>query len=482
MYKKQFIFMVMILVLFSNWALAKELGVTITKISGACEVMRVGELEWIKAEVNMRLYLNDRIRTKLISKATFKFDDGTIIDMEENTTIDIKELFEAKWTGRTKFEMKLWIGEISGTIEKLKTKDSEFNIHTPVAIIGIRGTKIKVKVDSKGKTTCYVREGKAQMRGIKESEDKWTSIKANEYSTCITGDEVTSPEKFKPVPPEEKEKKIEEKIEPLSEILKKRKEILKEGRISTKEKLPPQERVEKPLVEVEKPVVEVEKPLPSPKINAQFPEQNKPFINKIPDVTIFISLPTIKDREKIPTCFLQIEDNIPIELPRGANKYRFRPSLLKPGANKLIIKAWYKKGQVASTVVHFPFYDPYPPIIREKKVKLLKLLEPKLKSLQGTKTITQERIHQVEVFVSVTDLDSGIREVIANDKRMENIKEENYKIILYLQKLPANISTNRKEIEKIKLRVIDRADNVTTEIIDYEFKKIEDKIRGKLER
>jgi len=468
MQKKQISLITTIFVLVANWVLAQELGVTITKVSGDCEVMRAREVKWIPANVEMRLYLNDRIRTKFISKATLKFDDGTIIQMKENTTIDIKELFENKLTGRTKSEMKIWLGEILGTIEKLKTKDSEFNIQTPVAIIGIRGTKIKVKVGSRGETTCYVQEGNIRMRGISEPEDKWTIIEENKYSTCITGKEVSIPEKFKPLPPEE-----EEEIEPLSEILKRRKE-----KITLSEKVLPYQPV-----------------LPAPEINAQFPEQNKPFINKIPNVTIFISPLPRGDIKEIPTCFLQIEDDKPIELPKGATKYRFRP-YLKPGVNELAIKAWYAGGQVGKTVIRFPFFDPQPPIIQSMKdtVQPLRKLAERINSEIFTseeKKFFKEKI-PIEISVIAADLGSGIREVIVNGRRMEKIREKYYNVILFLSakmtvekegsySLKEKYKVKKVSLsEEVKLRVTDKADNSITEIMDS--KRIENDIEGTLER
>ncbi|MEW6095218.1 MAG: FecR family protein [bacterium] len=460
MYKKQIIFMVIFLSLLSSWVLAaKNLGVTITKVSGDCEVMRAGELGWIKANVDMRLYLNDRIRTKFISTATLKFDDGTIIDLEENTVVDIKELFESRWTNRTKSEMKIWIGEISGTIEKLKTGDSEFNIHTPVAIIGIRGTKVKVKVGSKGETTCYVHEGKAQMRGIKEPEDKWTTIKENEYATCMTGDKISTPEQFKPIPPK---KEIPPEVKPVP---------------PEEEIIPKEEKIPKPPI----------KPLPAPEIYAQFPEQNKPFINEIPHITVFISHPTIKELSQVPDCFLQIDDNRPIKLPSGVTKYRFS-LYLKPGPNKVVIKAWYEKGQVAVTAIHFSF-DPYPPIIRTKRyiacpprglikeIREMTFHSPTLKEVP------------VEISVIVADLDSGIREVIVNGRKMEMEREEYYKILLPLlvvvEKMIPQIQkkeyeVNINKVEEVKLKVTDKADNVITEILEPI--KIAREIKCKLEK
>lgn len=463
--KKGFIIMVMILM--SNWALAQDLGVTITKVTGECEVLRAGEVKWLKANVDTRLYPNDRIRTKLVSNAELKFDDGTIIEMKENTTLDIKELFESKWTGKTKSEMKLWIGKISGTIEKLKTRDSEFNVHTPVAIIGIRGTKIEVEVGSKGETTCQVIRGEVRMRGLQEAEDKWTTIKENEYSICPTGEKVNLPEIFKPGLIEE-EKKEEEKLEPLSEILKKRKKLLREGELFPEEGVVSPEGVEE--------VIPAEKLLPAPKITAQFPGQDKPFMNKIPNVTVFISQPLTSSRE-IPTCYLQIEDRR-VELPKGATRYSFRPGL-KPGPNELTIKAWYQGGQVAAVPVRFPFYDPQPPIIREKR--LIPLNKPPIGStiVRQSGTVTINRI-PVEVFVSAEDSGSGIKEVIVNGKRLEKIKEGVYRTILSLELKVTiqSIGVNR-EVEEVRVIVSDKADNLTIETMEP--KKIEGEIKRRLQ-
>ncbi|MEW6619183.1 MAG: FecR family protein [bacterium] len=446
MYKKQFIFMVIFLSLLSSLALAnKDLGVTITKVSGECEVLRAGEVKWIKAKVDMRLYINDRIRTKFISQATIEFDDGTTIEMYENTTIDIKELFEETQTGKTKSEMKLWLGKILGTVEKLKTRDSEFNIQTPVAIIGIRGTKLEVEVGKQGETTCKVHTGVVRMRGLEEPEDEWTTIREKEKAYCITPDEVTPPEIFIP---------LEEKLPKF-------------------------------------------KPLPAPKLYAQFPGENKPFINEIPDVTVFISPPPIPvNINQMPACFLEIGDNRPIELPKGITKYRFKP-FLKPGPNELAIKAWYEKGEVGAVVVHFPFFDPISPIIQDWRIdpkipdqlieKIKEACEGNERKFEGTEPVP------VSIFVRATDLGSGVRNVFLNlnEKEMKKIKEDYYEGFLFLNvRITVESPESPKPPKKYKvievkllvdlnLMVIDKAENESTEIMDP--RKIEREIHRRLQ-
>lgn len=117
-----------------------------------------GELIYVKGRVDITspgavarpanegdgLNVGDVVRTKSNAKAGVRFMDGSILRMAPKSRIEIKEYAVAK--GQAQARLKLWRGKAESIIKKLsgrifgRKQKSWFEVHTPTAIIGVRGT------------------------------------------------------------------------------------------------------------------------------------------------------------------------------------------------------------------------------------------------------------------------------------------------------------------------------------------------------
>ncbi|GAB5045721.1 FecR family protein [Thermodesulfovibrio sp. TK110] len=130
--------------LFISAASAEEVG-KITAIQGKVDILRAGKLPAVSARINDSVHLNDVIRTKTDSRAEITFRDGTVVKIAPRSRIDISEYFTDGETLRVTLNVprgKVGAAVAEKTVEKIKasSKANRFEIKTPIAVAGVRGT------------------------------------------------------------------------------------------------------------------------------------------------------------------------------------------------------------------------------------------------------------------------------------------------------------------------------------------------------
>jgi len=113
-----------------------------TYIEGTVDVLKGGKLPAVPAKVGDSVSEGDVVRTKSLSKAEITFADGSMLKIAQRTRIDIEE-----YLAGAKASLKLPRGkveaivpaELAKQIEQLPEKH-KFEIKTPVAVAGVRGT------------------------------------------------------------------------------------------------------------------------------------------------------------------------------------------------------------------------------------------------------------------------------------------------------------------------------------------------------
>lgn len=165
---------------------------------GKVEAKRAQKEEWEDVKLNMMLYPKDRVKTRLQSKAELRLPDDSIFDIGENTIFDIQKLYVDKDSTAKNYSFKLFVGDLVGKIEKLKKGDT-FEIETPVALVGFRGTTVLVRVKPNGETWVGMRSGRGYVRSVKTGgeqvieENKYFSVGADGAFTgsgVLSGSEI----------------------------------------------------------------------------------------------------------------------------------------------------------------------------------------------------------------------------------------------------------------------------------------------------
>jgi len=117
-----------------------------TKVEGTVDVLREGNLPAIPVKVGDPIFVKDVIRTKSNSMAEIIFVDGNTIKVSQRSRIDVSEYLAEE--NRSLEILKLQRGRVEATVLgknakriSLSPNAHKFEIHTPCAVTGVRGTK-----------------------------------------------------------------------------------------------------------------------------------------------------------------------------------------------------------------------------------------------------------------------------------------------------------------------------------------------------
>ena len=133
----------------SLYAQDEPRSVAIQMIKGDVEVKR-GQGDWEKAQEGMILHEQDEIRTQGNGYAKLMIDDGKTGDLEVNkyTRMRINTLLGKEDGPEKTTLLDVAIGRVMIHVQKLQGH-SKFEVTTPTATMGVRGTAFEVIVAEK---------------------------------------------------------------------------------------------------------------------------------------------------------------------------------------------------------------------------------------------------------------------------------------------------------------------------------------------
>ncbi|GAB1476404.1 hypothetical protein MASR2M70_12380 [Bacillota bacterium] len=118
---------------------AEKTTAELIEMGGDVQVIRSGGEKPFKAFVSMKLAEGDKIITGPKGFAKIKMDKDVIITLAENTKISISELRGSK--GASQSSVNLQTGGVGTSVKEKLTDNSRFEIKTPTAVMGVRGTE-----------------------------------------------------------------------------------------------------------------------------------------------------------------------------------------------------------------------------------------------------------------------------------------------------------------------------------------------------
>jgi hypothetical protein len=118
----------------------------LTKVEGTVDILREGNLPAISVKVGDPVWVKDVIRTKSNSMAEILFIDGNTIKISQRSRIDISEYMAEE--NRSSEILRLQRGRVEAIVPNKNAKRisvspqaHKFEIHTPCAVTGVRGTR-----------------------------------------------------------------------------------------------------------------------------------------------------------------------------------------------------------------------------------------------------------------------------------------------------------------------------------------------------
>lgn len=95
---------------------------------------------------------------------TLRLADGSVVRLAAGTQVRLRELRHAPAPGHTQSGLQLERGRVDATVSPLPTRRSRFEVRTPRAVGGVRGTTFGVAVAGNGDFIGDVREGSIQVQ------------------------------------------------------------------------------------------------------------------------------------------------------------------------------------------------------------------------------------------------------------------------------------------------------------------------------
>ena len=126
---------------------------------GDVSVMKEGTDDWIEADIEMELEIGDTIKTGDDSGAEITFFDGSTMELEAGTEIEIISLDLACDTGVTTITLMQTMGTTISRVTKLLDPASSYEVETPTGVAGVRGSILIVTIGGDGTTLITNEEG-----------------------------------------------------------------------------------------------------------------------------------------------------------------------------------------------------------------------------------------------------------------------------------------------------------------------------------
>jgi hypothetical protein len=140
----------------------------------------VGQVSVMKDSTPWALNIGDTIRPKQMIQtgpdgyALFQVNDGSTFEVFPNSKVTFRN--NMSWEDL----VDLWIGRIKVHIERWGGQPNKQRIHTPTAVISVRGTTFEVSHEEDDSTVVFVDEGQVLVNHRRLPNERWREVHAGE--------------------------------------------------------------------------------------------------------------------------------------------------------------------------------------------------------------------------------------------------------------------------------------------------------------
>ncbi len=167
-------------------AATKIEGIAIVmSVSGDVQMQKKGTTSWQPVTKSTNLKSGDHIKTGSASSCLIRWSGGNSVKLAAFTTMKIDKLEKNPAAGSENSSINMWNGKVYAKVNKMNGSQSSFEVRTPTAIAGVRGTQLSVAVGSDGTTDVGCFDGSVQVNGVGGGgvlleEGQRTSVKKDE--------------------------------------------------------------------------------------------------------------------------------------------------------------------------------------------------------------------------------------------------------------------------------------------------------------
>lgn len=140
------------------WLRIQPAPAVAVSVSGEALMKDSQSSEWRSLSNRQYLHVGDTIKT-LKGSVLVRFADGSVLRLENDTTLIFNRLSQFGKSGMTDTGLRLEKGRVSTKVEPLRENGSRYEISTPSAVAAVRGTEFRVEVNNSG-SSLEVTDGK----------------------------------------------------------------------------------------------------------------------------------------------------------------------------------------------------------------------------------------------------------------------------------------------------------------------------------
>ena len=156
-------------------------------LDGSVSVAR-GTAAFVAASDGDLVNTGDWVQTATSSHAMVTFFDGSTLEIEPETTVQVEDASNAA-SGAISIRIEQTIGRTWASVQKLARADSKFEIRTPTAIAAVRGTGFITEVLADGTTTVQTSDGNVQVTAQGQS----VTVGAGQTTSVLPNSPPTGP-------------------------------------------------------------------------------------------------------------------------------------------------------------------------------------------------------------------------------------------------------------------------------------------------
>jgi hypothetical protein len=172
----------------SRHSMSREMPVgRIDRIKGSV-VVETGKGRKEPGRAGLPLFPGDEIMTGEDAKVWFSLGRSGQFVLGDQAQVSVDEL-SASEAGDSNPVLRLILGRLSNMIQRLKEKAGGFRLHTPTAVVGIRGTRFDAVVSLDGTSVIVVDEGSVEVA----VDDQKTTVAKGQMTEVAIGERPALP-------------------------------------------------------------------------------------------------------------------------------------------------------------------------------------------------------------------------------------------------------------------------------------------------
>jgi hypothetical protein len=169
---------------------------SVTAVEGEVWLGHEGEKALYPAMLGDSVYLKDHIQTEKDSRVQILFEDESLLNLAENTTIQITEHIYSPQKSWRSSVFRVVMGKVRAVVGRyFAGAGSKYRISTPTAIIGVRGTHFIVDATLTDETTvvCIDTERDLVVGNIEDGVPGEVTLTGGLMTKVLEGQAPTSP-------------------------------------------------------------------------------------------------------------------------------------------------------------------------------------------------------------------------------------------------------------------------------------------------